>query len=356
MGNPIGVAIIGCGYWGVNYVRVFNELPEARLVALCERRADRLKEIGRRYPAAALVQSDEQVLAMDEVEAVVICTPASVHFGVTHDALASGKHVLVEKPLTTTVREADALIAQAEKCKRVLMVGHTFLFNPGIKKMKEYIGHGDAGQLYYLYARRTNMGPIRNDVSAIWDLAPHDISIFNYLLDGKPLWVSAVGSNVLGNEHSDVGFITLGYPRGILGHIHVSWADAYKVREVVVVGSEERIVFNDFNPLERVRVFEKGVAPMEAEASSYGEYHFRMRDGDIISPRVDASEPLKNECSHFLECVRTGERPISDAHVGRAVVEVMEAIDRSMARHGAPVRILQEEEYGERFENPSAVR
>jgi predicted dehydrogenase len=161
---------------------------------------------------------------------------------------------------------------------------------------------------------------------------------------------------VLGNEHSDVAFITLGYPKGILGHIHVSWADAYKVREVVVVGSEERIAFNDFNPLERVRVFEKGVKMIEPEASSYGEYHFRMRDGDIISPRVDASEPLKNECSHFLECVRTGARPLSDAHVGRAVVQVMETIDRSMALHGTPVRISEEEEHGERFEIPSAVR
>jgi predicted dehydrogenase len=344
MNDQIRVAIIGCGYWGVNYVRVFSELPQAHVIAACDVRTERLKDINHRFPGVNVSTSEEEVLRRDDVEAVVIATPATTHFEIARAALSAGKHVLLEKPITTTVKQADVLISMAEEHNLTLMVGHTFLFNPGIRKVKEYIKRGEAGHLYYLYARRTNMGPIREDVSAVWDLAPHDISIFNYLLDSQPGWVSAVGANVLGNDHQDVAFITLSYPSEILANIHVSWADAYKVREVVAVGSEERIVFNDFIALERVRVFQKGVSA-EPEASTYGEFHFRMRDGDIISPRVEGSEPLKNECSHFLDSIRTGARPLSDGAVGREVVRVMEMIDRSIELHGAPVKIETEEEH-----------
>jgi predicted dehydrogenase len=177
-------------------------------------------------------------------------------------------------------------------------------------------------------------------VNALWDLAPHDVSIFNYLLGSAPEWASAVGTKVLQNCREDVGFISLGYADGIVGHVHVSWADPHKVREVVVVGSDRRIVFNDLSALERVRVFEKGVVPVAPEASSYGEYHFLMRDGDIISPRVEVSEPLKNQCRHFLECVTEGTRPVTDGREGLQVVRVMEAIDRSVELNGAPVEVV----------------
>lgn len=342
MNKPIGIAIIGTGYWGVNYVRVFSELADTAVVAICDKREDRLKEIGRRFRDVALLTDLEQVLEMGEVDAVVICTPATTHFDITRRVLNAGRHVLVEKPITTTANEAEELSRLADSRRLILMVGHTFLFNPAVRKVKEYIQRGDMGHIYYLYARRTNMGPIRQDVNAIWDLAPHDVSIFNYLLDSVPAWVSAVGSNVLGNAHQDVGFISLGYRPPVVAHIHVSWADPHKVREVVIVGSEKRIVFNDFNPAERVRVFEKGVTLTEPEASNYGEYHFQMRDGDIISPRVEGTEPLKNQCVHFLECVRQGTRPLSDGCTGRDVVQVMEAIDLSMTRNGAPIQLCKE--------------
>lgn len=342
MDKPIGIAIIGTGYWGVNYVRVFSELEDARVVAICDQREARLREVGRRFQEAALFTDLNQALDLDEVDAVVVCTPASTHFNITRQVLSSRRHVLVEKPITTTTEEAEELSGLADSRHLVLMVGHTFLFNPAVRKVKDYIQRGDMGRIYYLYARRTNMGPIRQDVNAIWDLAPHDVSIFNYLLDSVPEWVSAVGSNVLGNAHRDVGFISLGYRAPIVAHIHVSWADPHKVREVVIVGSEKRIVFNDFNPEERVRVFEKGVALAEPEASTYGEHTFQMRDGDIISPRVEGTEPLKNECKHFLQCVRQGTRPLSDGYTGRDVVQVMEAIDLSMSQNGAPVEISKE--------------
>jgi predicted dehydrogenase len=210
------------------------------------------------------------------------------------------------------------------------------------------------GRIYYLYAARTNLGPIRHDVNALWDLAPHDIAIFNYWLGRTPIWVSAVGTRVLHNSGEDVGFVTLGYPDNILGHIHVSWADPYKVREVVVVGSNERILFNDLNPLEPVRVFEKGVAVSDDEPASFGEHHLLMRDGAIISPKIEISEPLKNECRHFVECVTGGQRPLTDGQAGLEVVRVLEAITRSLAHHGEPVELegdLEHEHDNYRFED-----
>jgi predicted dehydrogenase len=273
------------------------------------------------------------------VEAVVICTPATTHYQVARAALEAGKHVLCEKPLATSVTDADALTTLAELEQRTLMVGHTFLYNGGIRRIKEYITFGDVGRVYYLYSSRTNLGPIRRDVNALWDLAPHDVAIFNYLLGSSPEWVSAVGVKVLKNCREDVGFISLNYPGDIVGHIHVSWADPNKVRELVVVGSDKRIAFNDLNPLEQVRIFEKAITPLAAEAETYGEYHFQLRDGNIISPRIELSEPLKNQCGHFLECAAAGALPLTGGSSGRDVVAVMEAIDRSLKRRGAPITV-----------------
>lgn len=336
--NPVRIGIIGCGYWGMNYLRVFNELLDSRVVAICDQRAERLQDLAWRLPGVRMTTDCEEIAARSDVDAVVVCTEATSHFRVTRPLLMAGKHVLVEKPLTTTVAEAEDLIAVSETRHSVLMVGHTFLFNAGIQKAKEYNQPGQ-GRVYYVYARRTNLGPIRQDVNALWDLAPHDIAIFNYLLDSTPEWVSAVGGRVLRNCREDVGFISLGYPDNILGHIQVSWADPNKAREIVLVRSDRRIVFNDLNGLEQVRVFEKGVSAVESEPLNYGESRFQIRDGDIISPRVEPSEPLKNQCRHFLECVRLGKRPMSGGAEGREVVRVLEAVNRSLEHKGMQVEV-----------------
>jgi predicted dehydrogenase len=335
-----GIAVLGCGYWGVNYLRVINELTGSRVVAACDIREQRLSELARRWPNTTLTTSVDEVLALPDVEAVVICTEATSHYAVAKRCLEAGVHVLIEKPMTTTVPHAQELVQLADDRGLVLMVGHVFLFNSGVRKVKEYISQGKAGQLYYLYARRTNLGPIRRDVNALWDLAAHDIAIFNYLLDSSPIWVSAVGSKVLRNGREDVGFISIGYPHGVIGHIHVSWADPSKVREVVVVGSDMRIVFDDVNTAEQVRVYEKGVAPTTPDMSSFGEYHFQIRDGDIISPHIEISEPLKNQCSHFIECIETGSRPLTCGREGLEVVEVMTAVDQSIAQNGMPITVM----------------
>ena len=337
----IGVAIIGCGYWGMNYVRLFWELRQSLIVA-CDQRPERLREVQRRYPDVRVSASLDETLAIEDVQAVVVCTEASTHHAVVRKCLEAGKHVLVEKPITTTVDDAEDLIATAEARGVTLMVGHTFIYNAGIRKIREYLEDGAAGRIYYLYASRTNLGPFRRDVNVLWDLASHDVAIFNYLLEASPEWVSAVGSRVLGNRREDVGFVSLGYPDGIVGHIHVSWADPFKVRELVIVGSERRVAFNDLNPFEPVRLYEKSVVSSADEATSYGEYHFLVRDGDVVSPRVEVSEPLKNQVSDFLGCIASGRRPVSSARDGRDVVRVLEAIDRSIRSRGAPVEVIAE--------------
>lgn len=335
--TPLRIAVVGCGYWGMNYVRAFNELLDARVVAICDQRPERLQELAWRLPGVYLSTQSEEVATRPDVDAVVVCTQATTHSNVTRPFLTAGKHVLVEKPLTTTVADAQELITLADAKSVILMVGHTFIYNAGIQKLKEY--QGGEGRVYYVYARRTNLGPIRRDVNALWDLAPHDIAIFNYLLDSVPEWVSAVGGKVLRNCREDVGFISLGYPGDILGHIQVSWADPNKAREVVIVRSDRRIVFNDLNGLEQVRVFEKGVSAMESEPLNYGEFQFQIREGDIISPRIEPSEPLKNQCRHFLECVRLGKRPITGGVEGREVVRVLEAVNRSIECNGLRVEV-----------------
>ena len=339
MADPIGIGIIGCGNWGMNYVRVFGELPQATVVAVSDLRADRLKLVKQRFPTVRTCLGYEELLGDSEIESVVISTPATSHYAIAKECLLNRKHVLVEKPMTTNIEQAEELVALAEEMDVVLMVGHTFLYNAGIRKMKTCIDDDDFGEVYYLHATRTNLGPIRKDVNALWDLASHDVSILNYLLDCKPTWVSAVGAKVLRNSREDVGFITLGYPDDIVGNIRVSWADPNKVREVIVVGSNRRICFDDLNTMERIRIFEKGVISERAETGGFGEFRFLVRDGDIISPRIEASEPLKNEAAHFLDCIRTGTEPLTGGRNGLDVVEVMVAIQDSVARNGAPMQV-----------------
>ena len=233
----------------------------------------------------------------------------------------------------------ESLCDLAESTGRLLMVGYTFLYNAGVRKMKEMMAPEPFGQPYYLHATRTNLGPIRRDVNAAWDLAPHDIAIFNYLLDEQPLWASAIGTRVLKTSREDIAFATLGYQNDVIGNIHVSWADPNKVREVVAVGSRRRVVFNDLNDVERVRVFERGVSAGEAVAESYGEFKLLVRDGDIISPKVEPSEPLKNQCADFVRALATGTPPLSGGRFGIGVVRTLAAIDASMNARGAAVEV-----------------
>jgi predicted dehydrogenase len=338
MKGPINIAVVGSGYWGINYVRVFNEIPESKVSLVCDTSESRLRAVRDRFPLISTTPQLDEVLASRWVDAVVIATPASSHFAVASKCLNAGKHVLIEKPVTTTVADGLELIRLAQQQSRTLMVGHTFLYNAGILKLKELMTDANFGKVYYLHATRTNMGPVRSDVNALWDLGAHDVAIFNFLLNAVPLSVSAVAAKVLGKDRHDVGFVSLNYPDTVLANLHSSWVDPNKVREVVVVGSRRRLVFDDLNSLERVRIYEKGMSAT-MEADTFGEFKLIMRDGDIISPRVPNDEPLKNLASHFLNCIATNQKPLSDGQNGVDVVRVMAAIDQSLAQNGSPVDV-----------------
>jgi predicted dehydrogenase len=335
--GTLRIGLVGCGYWGINYLRVLSELP-TDVVWAVDTSIERRDVVARRFPRLRVTDDYQALLTDPGVEAVVVATPAATHFSLVRQALAAGKHCLVEKPLTTNYGQARQLADRADDVACVLMVGHTFLFNPGIQRMKEVMNDTAFGRVYYLHATRTNLGPIREDVNVLWDLASHDVAILGYLLDAVPEVVSAIGASFLGRQgREDVAFASLRYAGGVIGNIHVSWADPSKVREIVAVGSEQRVVFDDLNNLEPLRIFEKGVAYAESDVGSFGEFRLLMRDGDIVSPRVEAIEPLKNQCAHFLLAVRERRRPMSDAWTGVDVVCVVEAIQASMRRDGAPV-------------------
>jgi predicted dehydrogenase len=336
---PVRIALVGLGYWGPNYARVLSDLPGAQLTVVCDQRADRLSLIEQRYSSVATCTAIGDLFDRDDVDAVVIATPAATHEALVRDSLAHGRHVLVEKPMALHAEGCETLCELADSTGRVLMVGYTFLYNAGVRKMKEVMAPEQFGQPYYLHATRTNLGPIRQDVNAAWDLAPHDIAIFNHLLDEQPLWASAIGTRVLKTNREDIAFATLGFRNDVIGNIHVSWADPNKVREVVAVGSRRRVVFDDLNNVERVRVFERGVSVGEAMSDSFGEFKLLVRDGDIISPKVEPSEPLKNQCADFVNAIVTGAPPLTGGRFGAGVVRTLVAIDASMRARGAAVEV-----------------
>lgn len=335
----LGVAVIGCGYWGVNYVRILKELLEVETVVACDARPTRLKKVRETFGDVRVYDNLEDAMADEQVHAAIVATPATSHFDVTRRVLEAGRHALVEKPLTTQAHEATELIRLAQQHRLALGVGHTFLHNEAVHTMKRYIDDGTIGDLHYLYAQRTNLGPIRSDVNALWDLAPHDISIFNYLLGDTPVEVSAIGANPLHNGGPDVGFINLRYGSGVVANIHVSWVDPFKVRQLVVVGSQQRIVFDDLNAAEPIRVYEKGVTSLSTGADPDEASSYLIRDGDIVSPKITAAEPLKAQVRNFFESIALERSAVEDSAMGLSVVEVMRAVDESVAMGGVPVAV-----------------
>ena len=335
--SALRVGVIGCGQWGMNYVRVFSELREAKLAGVFEVDPARVALTQERFPSVKIYGNIDELLRASD--AAVIATPAVTHYTLARRALEQDRHVLVEKPITVEVEDAEALVELAESTKRVLMVGHTFLFNPAVRALKTYVDSPDFGRTYYIQATRTNLGPIRKDVNAVWDLATHDISIANFILGAEPVKVSAVGARFLGNPREDLAFINLHYPGDLLCNIHVSWADPNKVRRITVVGSNQRIVFDDLDASEPIRIFEKGVSPVRTEVDSFGEFKLLVRDGAIISPKVEASEPLKNLCQHFVQCVVQGEVPLTHGRHGAEIVRILKAIGASI-QSGSSIQAL----------------
>ena len=340
----VRVGQIGLGYWGPNLLRNMMSLPQARVVAVADSDERRLSELAQSGSPVAATRDYRELLCRRDVDAVVIATPAPSHAELAHAALSAGKHVLIEKPLATTVADGVRLVELADRKGLVLMVGHTFLYNAAVHRLKEYLEHGELGELFYIYSQRLNLGRVRHDVNALWNFAPHDVSILLYLLGQTPIEVVSRGFAYLQEEVEDVVFMTLVFPRNVSAHVHISWLDPHKVRRMTVVGSRKMAVYDDVNADARIVLYDRGVdriptADSPRDFGSFAEFQLRLRSGDVTIPALTLPEPLRLECEHFVACILEGRRPLTDGRHGLDVVRVLAAAQESISSRGAPVAI-----------------
>ena len=338
MNERVNLACVGAGNWGRNLVRVFDGLPQVQLKTICDARDDVRAAMARLYPQSGVTGDYTGVLGDPEVEAVVLAVPAVDHYETARLALEAGKHVYVEKPIALSYAHARELTELAEARGRVLMVGHLMEYHPALRLLKGLADSGELGEIYYLYSERVNLGVVRKDENALWSLAPHDISMILMLVGAEPVSVSARGACYLQQGIEDVVFANLRFADGKMAQVQVSWLDPHKVRKLTVVGTKKMAVFDDVESAEKVRIYDKA-AEREGGGGpryeSYGE-SITLRFGDVVIPHISAAEPLKLECQHFVDCVRTGGTPVSDGRDGMRVVRVLEAAQRSLERDGVP--------------------
>jgi predicted dehydrogenase len=334
--EPVRIAVVGLGYWGPNLVRNLYELADAELAAVCDLDPERLERIGRRYPDVPRTTSYDELLEDRTVDAVAIATTVGTHFDLAKAALAAGKHTLVEKPLASSSREALELTELAQAKRLVLMPGHTFLYSPPVNLVRDLIRSGELGDIYFISSSRVNLGIHQPDVSVIWDLGPHDFSILRYWLGEPPSSVSANSRGCVMPTMPDVAFVNLGFPSGTIANVHLAWLAPTKLRQTVVVGSRKMVVYDD-GSREPIRIHDSGAVLEDPE--SFGEYRLTYRTGSILSPPIEAAEPLAIELRDFCSAVREGVEPRSSAQIGLDVVEIIEAVDQALADPNVRMRI-----------------
>jgi predicted dehydrogenase len=331
----VQVGIVGLGYWGPNLARNFDRLPGAGLRWICDARDEAREQWARQFPNARATDSVDELLGDPALDALVVATDVPTHADIAVRALESGKHVFVEKPLGQSVADAERVLAAAEDAGRVLMVGHLLEYHPGVEKLKEIADSGALGDIHYLYSRRVNLGKLRPHENALWSLGAHDVSVLLRLAGGQePYEARAVGESYMQREIEDVVFCYLRFESGLAAHLHLSWLDPHKEREVTVVGSQKMATFDDMALEGKVKVYDKG---LDQPYSSYGEYI--ARSGEIWSPNISNEEPLRIECREFVECVREGRQPRSDGRSGLRVVRVLEALQRSLEESTRAARV-----------------
>ena len=335
----VKVGLIGCGAWGKNLLRNFASLPGCALLACCDESAEQVQKISPGYPGIKFTQDPREIIENPNLDAVVIVTPPASHFQLCKAAIMADKDVFVEKPLVLNTKEGEELVELAEKKKKILMVGHIMEYHAATLKLKEYIDKGELGRVYYLYSTRVNLGKVRDIENALWSFAPHDISMILFLLDKEPVSVTATGQCYLqkDKEIEDVVFMNMRFDDGTMAHVHVSWLDPHKERRLTVVGDKKMAVFDDARSAEKIWIYDKGVQTKQ-DYSTYGEY-LSLRFGDVVIPNIPATEPLRTECQHFIECVKSRKRPRSDGRDGLRVSKVLDAAQRSLKTGGSPVEI-----------------
>lgn len=329
--DTVRVGVIGYGYWGPNIVRNLHSLENAQIVAVCDKSPAALKRANRVYPRLHLTTDFSEVLRSREIDAVAVVTPVWTHYELAKAALENGKHVFVEKPFTSTPWQAEELIELAARKNLQIMVDHTFLFSGAVKKIKEIVDTGTLGPLYYFDSTRVNLGLFQHDVSVVWDLAPHDLSIMDHIIGEQPEAVVATGSSHL-NGHADMAFITIYFPRNIIAHVNVNWLSPVKVRTTLIGGRDKMLVWNDLEADEKIKVYDKGVNITNGE----GVYDLLVsyRSGDVWAPRCDQTEALKVELEYFMDCILKNQAPLNDGAAGLRIVRLLDAADRSLKEKG----------------------
>ena len=334
--TDLRIGAIGCGYWGPNLIRNFVENPGASVIAVSDLQVEPMNRMRQRFPEIEYAVRDYREMFDMNLDAVVIATPPATHHAIARDCLEHGLHVLVEKPITLNSEDAIDLIHVAEANDRILMVGHTFEYNPAVRALKQMIRNGELGDIYYIDAIRASLGLFQTKANVVWDLAPHDISILRYLLWADPISVSTHGSSCVQEGIEDVAYTTLAFPNNVLAHIRSSWLDPSKQRRITVVGSKKMVIYDDVEPLEKVKIYDKGVKAIR-HTDTFGEFSFAYHYGDVVIPYIRFEEPLRVQCQHFIDCVREGKQPRTDGYNGLRVVQVVEAAQASLRLDGQTV-------------------
>lgn len=340
----IRVAVIGAGYWGPNLIRNFVACPDTQLAAVCDRDDERLGDALRGYPGVEPVREFSQLLSRADIDAVAIATPVETHSPMGLAALRAGKHVLVEKPLASSVCDAERLVATAKEVGRVLMVDHTFIYSGPVQKIKQIVDSGEIGDLYFIDSVRINLGMFQHDVNVVWDLAPHDLSILDYLVGQLPRSISAFGTCHADPLHEieDVAYLNLDFSNGLLASLHVNWLSPVKVRHFIIGGSRKSIVYDDLDPTERVKVYDRGIT-VNGDVESRRGVLVDYRTGDVWSPHIPSVEPLAQLVRHFAECIRDNKVPLTSGEAGLRIVRILEAAQRSIKAQGGRITLWSEE-------------
>jgi predicted dehydrogenase len=333
----VGVGVIGCGYWGPNLLRNFADQTAAKVVAVSDLSIERLSEVHKRYPQVKLTTDYRDVISDPNVDTVVVATPVSSHFDIAMRALEAKKHVLVTKPMTADSEQAAQLIDAAEQRGLVLMVDHTFVYTGAVQTIKQLVESGNLGQLYYYDSVRVNLGLFQRDVNVLWDLAVHDLAIMDYVLGQQPVAVAATGAAHVPGHHVNLAYLTCYFDGSLITHHHVNWLAPLKIRRTLIGGARQMIVYDDLEPSEKVKVYDKGITLGDTQGAL--ESMIGYRTGDMWAPQLSLTEGLRIEAQHFLECITHGRQPLTDGHCGLRLIRILEGAQESLAQHGQPVEL-----------------
>jgi len=339
MQGAINIAVVGCGYWGPNLVRNFNSLPESKVKLICDIDQGRLKHMKQIYPEVETTTDFERLINNGNVDAVVIATPVHLHFDFARKSLLTGKHTFIEKPMASSTAQCQELIELAEKQRLTLMVGHTFIYTSTVRKIKEIVNSGDIGKIQYISSQRLNLGLFQKDINVAWDLAPHDIYIILYIMNEAPESVNCQGKANVTPGIEDVTNMSLNFPDGGFATIQSSWLDPSKIRRMIIVGSKKMILYDDTEPLEKIKIYDKRVET-PPYYDTFAEFHYSYHYGDMYSPYIEHIEPLKVECQQFINCINSGSKPDSSGLEGLKVVQILEAASESLKNGGVKVEIV----------------